>query len=84
MFIGVMTNALFGLIGELTREKQRLYPFAEAVLFWGMNIGLVGFALGLILETSLLKILFTPLMGLAIIVGAVVLALRLSRANFKD
>ncbi len=79
MFIGVMTNSLFGLIGELTRQRQRLYPFAEVILFWGMNIGLVGFALGLILETSLLKILFTPLMGLAIIVGAVVFARRLQK-----
>ena len=84
MFIGVMTNALFGLIGELTRERQRLYPFAEAVLFWGMNIGLVGFTLGLILETSLLKILFTPLMGLSIIVGAVVFVLRLNQTNFRN
>ncbi len=84
MFIGVMTNVLFGLIGEFTGERQRLYPFAEAALFWGMNIGLVGFALGLFLEISLLKILFTPLMGLAIIVGVVVFALRLSRANFRS
>ncbi len=79
MFIGVMTNALFGLISEFTGERQRLYPFAEAVLFWGMNIGLVGFALGLFLEISLLKILFTPLMGLAIIVGTVVFILRLQK-----
>lgn len=79
MFIGVMTNVLFGLVGELTRQRQRLYPFADAVLFWGMNIGLVGFALGLLLEVSLLKILFTPLMGLAIIIGVVVFALRLRK-----
>ncbi len=79
MFIGVMTNSLFGLIGEFIGERQRLYRFAEAVLLWGMNIGLVGFALGLFLEISILKILFTPLMGLAIIVGAVVFFLRLRK-----
>ncbi len=79
MFIGVMTNALFGLIGEFTGVRQRLYSFAEPVLFWGMNIGLVGFVLGLLMESSLLKIIFTPLMGLAIIVGAVVFILRLRK-----
>ncbi len=79
MFIGVMTNSLFGLIGEFIGEKQRLYRFAEAVLLWGMNIGLVGFALGLFLEITILKNLFTPLMGLAIIVGAVVFFLRLRK-----
>lgn len=77
MFIGVMTNSLFGLLGELSQQRQGRYAFVEPVLLWGMNIGLAGFALGLIWEVNSLKILFTPLMGLSIIVGAAVFTLRL-------
>ncbi|MFQ5874424.1 MAG: hypothetical protein ACE5JL_11575, partial [Dehalococcoidia bacterium] len=58
MFIGVMTNALFGLVSELHPERQGVYPLAEWSIFGGMNVGLVGFAFGLVLDATILKILF--------------------------
>jgi hypothetical protein len=39
MFIGVMTNALFGLIGEATGNGRKMWPWVDDILFWGMNIG---------------------------------------------
>jgi hypothetical protein len=66
-FIGVITNIMFGMIlmsgggGELT-------PMHRWVL-WGINIGLVGFVVGLITLEALPKQLFTPLMGTALLVG---------------
>ncbi len=77
MFIGVLTNALFGLVGELHPERKGLYPFAEPLIFGGMNIGLVGFAFGLILDATILKVVFTPIMGLSIIAASVAFAVRL-------
>jgi hypothetical protein len=77
MFIGVVTNALFGLMGELHPERKRLYPFAELLIFGGMNLGLVGFALGLTLDVTILKVVFTPIMGISIIAASAAFALRL-------
>jgi hypothetical protein len=80
-FIGVMTNALFALLlaaGE--RDPSRSRPLAQ-VTFWGLNIGLVGFMAGLLTETEILKQVFTPIMGLSILIaiGAFVLELTARR-----
>jgi hypothetical protein len=34
-----------------------------------MNAGLAGFALGLVFEVTILKQIFTPIMGLGILIG---------------
>jgi hypothetical protein len=69
MFIGVMTNALFGLIGEVTGNGRKTWPWVDDILFWGMNIGLVGFLVALIFEMRYLEPIFTPIMGLSILLG---------------
>lgn len=67
MFLGVMTNALFaGLaIGMVFDATQRF-------VVWGVNIGLAGFLIGLVGDITLMKRIFTPLMGLALIMAIVV------------
>ncbi|TMC22568.1 MAG: hypothetical protein E6J34_05725, partial [Chloroflexi bacterium] len=50
VFVGVMTNALFGLIREATARGRSLWPWADHVLFWGMNSGVIGFISSLILN----------------------------------
>jgi len=67
MFLGVMTNALFaGLaIGYAYDMTQRL-------VVWGVNIGLAGFLIGLVADQQVLKRIFTPVMGLALIMAVVV------------
>jgi hypothetical protein len=77
MFVGVMTNAIFGMIQEATRERRALWPWADDVLFWGMNIGVIGFVVSLLANMSLLEPVFTPLMGLSILVALVASALRM-------
>ena len=67
MFIGVMTNALFGVLSSHLESPKT--AIANRVLLWGVNIGLVGFATGLITTTQTLKHVFTPLMGLALLHG---------------
>ena len=69
MFIGVMTNALFGLIGEVTGNGRKTWPWVDDILFWGMNIGLVGFLVALIFEIRYLEPIFTPIMGLSILLA---------------
>ncbi|MDX1448711.1 MAG: hypothetical protein R3246_06560 [Acidimicrobiia bacterium] len=72
MFIGVMTNVLFaGLALGL------VYDTAQRVIVWGVNVGLVGFLAGLVTDTTILKQIFTPIMGLALIHAVVVFFRRL-------
>lgn len=77
IFIGVMTNALFGLVYEMARPQRTFWPWADHLLFWGMNIGLVGFVVGLMLEEAVLKRMFTPLMGASILVAILTYTIRL-------
>jgi hypothetical protein len=87
VFIGVMTNALFGLILDVTIEEQRsFWPWADQVLFWGMNIGVLGFIFALLTDIRSLENVFTPIMGLSILLAIIVYLVRLipgqSNTNF--
>lgn len=86
IFVGVMTNAIFGLLHATTQERRALWPWADDVLFWGMNIGLAGFLFALISEMRGLERIFTPIMGLSILLGLLVFALRMrtSSASVED
>ncbi len=77
VFIGVMTNGTFGLIYEASRQRRSLWPWADHVVFWGVNIGLIGFVAGLMLEEPVLKRLFSPVMGTSILLAMAVFAVRL-------
>lgn len=77
IFVGVMTNAIFGLIHDATQERRALWPWAEDVLFWGMNIGLVGFLITLLSGALVLERVFTPIMGLSILLGLLTYGLRM-------
>lgn len=67
MFIGVMTNALFGVLA-LHLAYDAGAP-ANRILIWGVNVGIAGFAVGLITTTDVLKQIFTPILGAALLVG---------------
>ncbi len=77
MFIGVMTNGLFGLVFEATSERRGFWPWADHVLFWGMNIGIVGFVTGLAQKSAIIKQVFSPIMGIAILIAIVTYTVRL-------
>ena len=75
MFIGVMTNGIFALHMVLRPEGVRRYPWSYDVAFYGMNLGLIGFVVGLLLDSSAVKRLSSPVMGLSILAVLAVLAL---------
>ena len=82
MFIGVMTNVVFGVLALLvTTPRTRL---ANRVLWWGVNIGIVGFALGLLTTTALLKQIFAPIMGISLLIGLAIYLLALNTAAGTD
>ena len=79
MFIGVISNSLFGLIQQASRSAERFWPWAEHVVFWGMNAGMIGFVLTLATDQRGLEKLFTPIMGGSILVGIITYSVRFRR-----
>jgi hypothetical protein len=61
MFIGVMTNALFGMVGRSGDGEPGGY------LLWLINGGVSLFLIGLVLDVSILKRIGAPVMGLALL-----------------
>jgi hypothetical protein len=79
MFIGVMSNSLFGLIQLASRAPRQFWPWAEHVVFWGMNGGMIGFVATLATNQKGLEKLFTPIMGGSILIGIITYSVRLQR-----
>jgi hypothetical protein len=69
MFIGVMTNVIFGVLAAGARGNR--LSLADRFVLWGVNIGIVGFGVGLITVTAAVKRTFTPLLGAALLFGIV-------------
>src|SRR3990172_487589 len=76
IFVGVMTNAIFGLLFASTGARQTFWSWADHVVFAGMDVGLIGFVLGLAAESVTLKQVFSPVMGVSILLGLFVCAVR--------
>lgn len=79
MFIGVMTDALFGLL-DLAAGTPEPTPMDQAIVV-GTNVGLVVFALGLLADAVWLKRVGTPVMGTALLVAVGAFTYRLRRAT---
>jgi hypothetical protein len=77
-FVGVMTNAVLATILLATSaQRARVWPWADAIIFWGINIGWAGFALVELLGMPALARVFTPVMGLSVLVAIAALWMRL-------
>lgn len=74
-FIGMMTNAIFAMLMAAT-IGQRGNKVDQAV-FILVNVGIIGFVAGLLFDVTVLKRIFTPIMGTGLLLGLAVYALRL-------
>jgi hypothetical protein len=87
-FIGLMTNMLFGAILAITADRPRAWPWADQLVFWGLNIGVLGFVAVLLVAGSgegakpfTHPVSFiAPIMGLAALLGIATFSMRLSNA----
>lgn len=73
VYIGVLTNVVLGLLLVLYAVRGGL----AHVVFWGVNLGLAVFVIGLIVDTAELKRIGAPVMGVALLVALALLAGRL-------
>ena len=76
MFVGVLTNAVFALLIIAGGNTSRR-PAVDDVVFYGMNLGLLGFVVSLLFEQTWLERIATPVLGVSIILGLVEHTLRL-------
>jgi hypothetical protein len=76
-FVGILTNAILGLLLVATATRRDLWSWADPVVFWGMNLGLATFIVGLIAEVAVIKRIGTPVMGTSILLGLLAAAMRL-------
>ncbi len=82
-FIGVMTNIFVALMFMLAADRQDGPAALRQLAFWGMNVGLVVFLAGLITDTSLLKQLGAPTMGVSLLVLLAIATMRLRASNLS-
>lgn len=64
-------------IFHLLAERRSLWPWADHVLFWGMNVGAIGFITILLMDVRILERVFTPIMSLSILLGLLTYGLRM-------
>jgi len=84
-FVGLMTNILFGAILVASADRPRVWPWADQVIFWGLNIGIASFVAVLLTQGSgegakpfASAVAYTaPIMGLSALLGIVTFSMRL-------
>jgi hypothetical protein len=64
-FLLVMTSLIFAMVAKGSQVSDR----AAQIVYWGLVVGAVGFVFGLVLESAVLKRIFTPILGLALLHG---------------
>jgi len=67
MFVGVMTMLLFGVVSS--RSRGRELSVVDRIVLWGVPIGLVTFAVGLMTVHAVPKRIGTPIMGTSLLIG---------------
>lgn len=81
VYIGVITNIIVGLLSLLV--LGRAAGVVRHVIFWGVNLGLVVFVIGLILDTAEIKRIGAPVMGITLLVALAILASRAWSARLE-
>jgi hypothetical protein len=88
MFVGLVTNVLFAAVVGRSLAPERTWPWADHVIFWGLNLGAASFILVLLTAGSSAgsgmfahPVAFTaPIMGLAALLAIVTYTIRLASA----
>jgi hypothetical protein len=83
VFIGVITNTTFGLIYALTDDLPAEAAWLRHLAFAGLNAGMIVFLIGLIADSSLIKEIGSPIMGLSALLGLWILARRLWTSDLR-
>ena len=73
-YIGIVTNVMLGLLTTLVLRAEMRRSWVGQLIFWGVNLGLIVFVAGLILDSAEIKRIGAPVMGIALLFSLAVLA----------
>lgn len=76
-FIAAMTNAIFAMLLAATMVGGRGNR-VDHVVFILVNVGVLGFAAGLLFDVTAMKRVFAPIMGVGLLIGLGLYAMRLT------
>jgi len=74
VYIGVITNIVLGLLTVLVLDVAARRSWIGHLIFWGVNLGLLVFVVGLIVDTAELKRIGAPVMGITLLAALAILA----------
>lgn len=81
VYLGVITNVALGLLSLLALSQAQRSSWIGHLMFWGVNLGLLVFVIGLIVDTAELKRIGAPVMGIVLLISLGILALGAWRAS---
>ena len=81
VYIGVITNGALALLSLVALSAAERRSWIGHLVFWGINLGLLVFVIGLIVDTAELKRIGAPIMGIVLLVALGILAARAWRAS---
>lgn len=84
VYIGVITNIVLSLLAVLVLSPEARASWVGHVVFWGVNLGLLVFVIGLIVDTPEIKRIGAPVMGLTLYVALAILAVRAVPATLES
>ena len=68
-FLGVLTNAILVMAYQATAQRATVWPWSDQVQFWGINIGWIGFVAALLTDNKALIPIFTPILGVGLLIA---------------
>jgi hypothetical protein len=68
VFIGVITNVMLGLL-MLLFMRNMVPDWVGHLIFWGVNLGLAVFVVGLVADVAEIKRIGAPVMGISLLIG---------------
>ena len=77
----MVTNILFGVLFGLNRGRRDIWPWADHVIFWGLNLAVAAFTAAILFNADDLFKFITPVLGLSILTGIVTHSVRLWSAG---
>ena len=84
LFLGVVTNILFGVLLRLNRARRDIWPWADHVVFWGLNLAVAVFTFALLFDVDGLLPFVTPVLGLSIFTGIVTHTMRMQMSDSES
>jgi hypothetical protein len=73
-YIGILTNIMLGLLATVVLRAEVRRSWVGQFMFWVVNLGLIVFVIGLILDSADVKRIGAPVMGIALLVSLAILA----------